>query len=240
MIAPQFVNVGGNAERDIQDLFTQSTLPDPQLDESGENVLWGAKLMIWNGVGYDNYCWTGKTGMDFFEDPEWDDKWTGNEGEYIAEDVVLSPGQGAFLWVADGSAGTSVTLCGEVLSNATQSVTIETGSTGYNMIANPFPEEVDIQDISFTGLSDPQLDETGENVLWGAKLMIWNGVGYDNYCWTGKTGMDFFEDPTWDDKWTGNEGEYIAEDVKIGMGKGFFLWMNRDFGTSSASATFTK
>lgn len=67
-----------------------------------------------------------------------------------------------------------------------------------------------------------------------------NGVGYDTYCWTGKTGEEFFEDPTWDDKWTKNFGESLANDISVGIGEGFFLWMNPSLDAKSATATFTK
>ena len=243
MIAPQFVPVGAAAADypvDIQDVFVSSTFPDPVLDASGEDIEWGAKLMLWNGVGYDTYCWTGKTGEDFFENPAWDDKWTGNFGEYLAKDVTIAPGQGVFLWVKDGSAGTTATVAGEVINEESMSVSLAAGSTGYNMIANPFPESISIQDIAFSGLADPVLDASGEDIEWGAKLMLWNGVGYDTYCWTGKTGEDFFENPAWDDKWTKNFGESLADDVSVGVGEGFFLWMNPNLDATTATATFSK
>ena len=102
MIAPQFVPVGASAADypiDIQDVFVDSTFPDPVLDASGEEIEWGAKLMLWNGVGYDTYCWTGKTGEEFFENPAWDDKWTKNFGESLADDISVGIGEGFFLWM---------------------------------------------------------------------------------------------------------------------------------------------
>ena len=175
MIAPQFVPVGATAADypiDIQDVFVDSTFPDPVLDASGEDIEWGAKLMLWNGVGYDTYCWTGKTGEEFFENPAWDDKWTGNFGEYLANNVTIAPGQGVFLWVKDGTAGTTATVAGEVINDASMSVALASGSTGYNMIANPYPKAVAVNDLmTVTGLTG--VDWTFETEA-GDSLMIWS------------------------------------------------------------------
>ena len=231
MIACQFVPVGGDAIG-IQDLFSGTNLPDPELNAAGDDVEWGAQLLIWTGSGYQTYYWTGATGESLFGDASWDNKWTVDGGAALAANVEIDPGQGAFLWVSGQS---DATISGEVLNTASSSIDL---STGYNLIGNPYPEEVDISAIVFTGLPDPELNATGDDVVWGAQLLKWTGSGYETYYWTGSTGESLFGDATWDNKWTADGGAVLATGVKLGINDGMFLYIN---GTAtSAKATFTK
>lgn len=227
MFSAQFQEVGTESI-DLQDLFSAGTLPDPVLD--GENVVWGAKLLAWTGIGYDIYYWSGATGLDLFGDANWDNKWLLNEGESVATGVAVLPGDGMFLQV---NAASSATVAGEVVNSNSVDLAL---SAGYNLVGNPYPVSIDIQGLTTTNFPDPVLD--GETVVWGAQLLTWTGIGYNIYYWSGATGLELFGDAAWDNKWLTNEGEAIASGVSLDVGDGAFVWLKT--GTTGAKITFSK
>ena len=111
---------------------------------------------------------------------------------------------------------------------------------GYNMLAVQFNEvgggAQNIQDIFTGNLPDMSVDEEGYPV-WNAKLQTWNGVGYDNFYWTGSVGGELFEDSSYNNVWVvGQYGDSVAN-VNIGVGEPFFIWLRSG---SNVTATFTK
>lgn len=230
MLGVQFTKVGGG-DKTLGDVFT-GNLPDMEYDEQADALVWNAKLLQWNGGGYNTYYWVGKKGEEIFEDASYDDVWVADElGENKASGS-LPIGDGVFLWTS--GSGVTVTQSGEVATNATKDVTL---SLGYNLVCNPFPEAISIQDIPFSGLPDMEYDEQADALVWNAKLLQWNGGGYNTYYWVGKKGEEIFEDTSYDDVWVADElGENKASGT-IGIGDGFFVWLNKG---DSAKISFTK
>ena len=154
MLAVQFNEVGGGAQS-IQDIFT-GNLPDMAVDGEGFPI-WNAKIQTWNGAGYDIYYWTGSVGGELFDDSSYNNVWVA--GEYGEDGVAHAStpiGDGVFLWTS--STGVTVLQAGEVATNATKTVSI---SPGYNLICNPFPEAINIQNVSISNLPDMGVDSEG-------------------------------------------------------------------------------
>ena len=232
MLAIQFNEVGGGAQS-IQDVFT-GNLPDMAYDEQTDTLTWNAKFQTWTGSGYSNYFWTGSVGGELFEDNDYNNVWVvGEYGEGGIADVAPEVGDGIFLWTS--ATGVTLTQAGEVPTNTTKVVSL---NRGYNLICNPFPTAINIQDIAFDGLPDMEYDEQTDTLTWNAKFQTWTGSGYANYFWTGSVGGELFEDNTYNNVWVvGEYGEGGVADIDIEPGDSFFVWIRTD---SDVTATFTK
>ena len=230
MLAVQFNEVGGGA-KSIQDIFT-GNLPDMDVDEEGYPV-WNAKFQTWTGTGYAIYYWTGSVGGALFEDNAYNNVWVvGDTGEGGVADTTTPIGEGVFLWTS--GSGVTVQQAGEVATNSVKTVSI---SAGYNLICNPFPETINIQDVAISNLPDMDVDEEGYPV-WNAKFQTWTGTGYAIYYWTGSVGGALFEDNAYNNVWVvGDTGEGGVADVDIGIGEPFFIWLRSG---ENVTATFTK
>ena len=232
MLAVQFNEVGGNAQS-IQDVFT-GNLPDMAYDESTDTLTWNANLLTWTGAGYMTYYWTGSIGGELFGDESYNNVWVvGEYGEGGIADASTPIGNGCFLWTSGN--GVNVQQAGEVGANATGTVSL---SAGYNLVGNPFPEAVNIQDISFANLPDMEYDESTDTLTWNANLLTWTGAGYNTYYWTGSIGGDLFGDENYKNVWVvGEYGEGGIADVDINIGDAFFVWLRSG---ANVTATFTK
>ena len=88
----------------IQDM-SFSNLPTIDVDtETGEGR---ARLQRWNGRGYDIYEWTGDGVAAAWEWDGIDNKWMTIGCEAIAENVVIAPGEGFWLWLDPSYEGLS-------------------------------------------------------------------------------------------------------------------------------------
>ena len=230
MLAVQFQKVGG-AAKSIQDVFI-GNLPDMEVDGDGFPV-WNAKFQTWNGGGYDDYFWTGSVGGTLFGDEAYNNVWViGEYGDGGVADVSPATGEGIFLWTSGNNV--TVTQSGEVATNATKEVTL---SSGYNLVCNPYPEAITIQDIEFTGLPDMEVDGDGFPV-WNAKFQTWNGGGYDDYFWTGSVGGTLFGDEAYNNVWViGEYGDGGIADASVGVGDAFFVWVRS---ANNTKIIFTK
>ena len=236
-ISAQFVPVGANAVTDVLDVMDATVLPTIDIDtETGEGY---ARLETWTpGSGYSTYEWTGSGVAEAWEWDGIDNKWmTVGCGE-VAE-VSISQGEGFWLWLdpTEVSSPVSLTIAGQVSTNENVVVPLV---AGYNLVANPFPVEIDIQSLAFSNLPTIDIDtETGEGY---ARLETWTpGSGYSTYEWTGTGVAEAWDWDGIDNKWmTVGCGE-IAEDVTIGVGKGFWLWLDPSYSglSDNISVTFT-
>ena len=98
MIGMQFNAVGGGE----LPLSTAAILSEDMagFDEDGNNV---TELHVWNGIGYTRYGWSGTSGTDYMEDPDYDNQWLDDQLEMVEDDVVVPFGHG--VWIKAGSAG---------------------------------------------------------------------------------------------------------------------------------------
>ena len=217
LVGSQFVKVGGSVQ-DIQD-FTASGNTMPGLDADS---MFQTELLVWNGQGYDTYGWLDADDGTNNEVPEWNNSWLLYDMSALAE-LEMNPGQG--YWIKSESAG-DVTFAGEVPSEAT--ITTEVVA-GFNLLSNPFPEAIPIQNVTSADL--PGLDADS---MFQTELLVWNGQGYDTYGWLDADDGTNNEVPEWNNSWLLYDMSAQA-DVTIGIGKGFWIKPSQ-----AASVTFTK
>ncbi|MBQ8571037.1 MAG: hypothetical protein IJ444_05975 [Kiritimatiellae bacterium] len=220
MIGMQFVDIGGGELPMGTAAILDSSMAG--FDDEGTYI---TEIHVWNGVGYNIYGWSGTSGTEYLEDPSYDNQWLNDQLEPL-EVETFPKAQG--VWLKAGSKG-SVTIAGEVPTD--KSVTVEL-NVGWNMVANPFPGDVKIS--SFGMLSDDMagFDDEGNYIT---EMHVWNGVGYNIYGWSGTSGTEYLEDPSYDNKWLNDQLEIPEDNVVLPYGRG--VWIKAG---SSGSITFTK
>ena len=173
-----------------------------------------SQIQIWEGDGYAIYGWAGDIG-----DAYYNNKWL---DESTLEPVSLPAPKGTAFWI---KAGTTADVCfsGEVATNATYSISV---GAGYNMLANPFPETISIQQIQSDNLSGVDMD-TGD---FTSQIQIWEGDGYAIYGWAGDIG-----DAYYNNKWLDESTLEPVTDVNLDIGTGFWIKTG-----SNADIVFTK
>ena len=216
MLGAQFLNVGGSVQ-DIQEIAADATMPGLTAEPAFQTT-----ARLWNGSGYDTYGWCGPGDGTANGMPEWDSKWLSTGFDALAT-AEMDAGTG--FWIETSGEGT-ITFAGEVPAESTVSIPV---SAGFNLICNPFPESINIQDIQSSDLpgltSDPAFQAT---------IRLWNGSGYDTYGWCGAGDGTANGMPEWDSKWLSTGFDALATDT-IGIGKGF--WIET---TTAANITFSK
>ena len=178
----QFVNIGATKDMPLQSIV-------PTGDDTSDNV----QIQTLDAYGYtvDSYDWN-----DWVADkPCWVD------GDYNRiEDVSFAPGQA--LWVMGSDSSQGLQSAGQV---NVEDVKVYLKKNG-TLVGNPFPVELDIQDILADG------EEASDNI----QIQTLDAYGYtvDSYDWN-----DWATDsPCWVD------GDYNpVESVKIAPGQG--LWV---------------
>jgi hypothetical protein len=182
LVAAQFINIGAS-----KDMPLQSLVP------TGENTSDNVQIQTLDAYGYtvDSYDWN-----DWAADkPCWVD------GDYAPiENVSFAPGQA--LWVMASDASQGLQSAGQVNKEDVKVFLKKNGT----LVGNPFPVELDLQDILAGG------DSASDNV----QIQTLDAYGYtvDSYDWN-----DWAADkPCWVD------GDYNpVENVTIAPGQG--LWV---------------
>ena len=182
MVTPQFLNIGSSGAVPLQTLKptgedTSDNVYIQTLDAAGRTV----DNYAWNDWANDEACWV-------------DDNYAPVEG------VSFAAGQG--LWVQGLAEAQGIQSAGKV-GGEDVSVTLRNGCTA---AGNPFPVEIDLQDILAVG------EDTSDNVY--IQTLDAAGRTVDSYAWN-----DWATDePCWvDDSYTKVEG------VKFTPGQG--LWI---------------
>ena len=201
-------NLVGGEDGNVTDVLDAKDLSG--LDSQGNFT---SQIQIWEGDGYAFYGWAGYVG-----DATYDYKWL---NQSTLEPVDLPAPKGTAFWIKAGAAA-DVTFSGEVATNETYTIQV---SAGYNLLANPFPETISIQQIQSENLSG--LDAQGN---FTSQLQLWEGDGYAFYGWAGYTG-----DPAYDYKWLNMSTLEPATGVNIDIGTGFWIKTG-----SNANIDFTK
>ena len=228
-VAPTFVNIGGNHDVNIQDIQLPEDAGDQAadiqiLDEAGlytEFYLWYKKRSD-GQVGPRNYripCPEGKNGVWFLV--EFDEE--GDPSDYTyAEDKTIEWGTGFQLNAEEGA----ITIFDGQVTD--ENVYQAAYCTGFNYFANPYPAEINLQDIQLSEDAGDQaadiqiLDEAGlytEFYLWYKKRSD-GQVGPRNYripCPEGTNGVWFLVE--FDEE--GDPSDYTyAEDKTFAGGDG--------------------
>jgi hypothetical protein len=177
--------VGGGFQILSPQFLTSATGGIP-LGDAFAGVTDQSKVFAWNGSTYTEYTY-------FSVIPGWFDS-----GFQSAAGVII--GQGEAVWYKPGTTG-DVLMLGEVDQSASITVPL---ISGFNLIANPYPVEITLGDLS----SPPVADQD--------KAFVWNGSTYTEYTY-------FSIIPGWFDA-----GFQSADGVAIPVGDGF--WLNSSAG----------
>lgn len=217
MIRGAFVN--GTNSVDIQELMDTSTL------NQGTTLTGSDSLQFWDPIGlkYDNYFVhsgagfgnAAKTGM-------WIDNST---GEIAVKEVA--PGEG-FFFSSVGATNSTIVIAGDVVVAETGTNTLSIVE-GYNLVANPFSAEWDVNDGSIDWIA--QGAAAGTTLTGSDSIQLWNAdtLQYDNYFLHSGAG---FGNAAKTGKWIDNSTGEIATLV-IGIDQGFFY--SRVIGQGSLS-----
>ena len=191
-------NLVGGQDGSLTEVMDATKLPGLDVDTEK----FGATVQVWNGAGYTSYGWSGEVG-----DADLDNTWLTLSWDAANVDAA----KGTAFWL-NSTTASEVTFSGEVASE--DSITVDVAA-GYNLIANPFPETISIQDIDAASLSPLNVDTE----KFGATIQIWNGSGYSTYGWSGEVG-----DADLNNKWLTLSWDVATATIDIGTG----FWINSD------------
>ncbi len=213
MLASQFVNLGDEASFDINDVIIEGGF----VGYDTETFEFNSKILLWSGTGYTTYGWVGE-GQGWAGGPA-DNSWV--DLGWGTPEVSMPVGDG--YWIQTTKA-TSVTFAGQVAVTNEFNTPI---SIGYNMIANPFPQPILVQDIKSTDF------EGYDSVTFefNTQILLWSGTGYTTYGWVGE-GQGWSGGPA-DNSWVDLGWNPAA--VEIAVGEGFWIQA-----AAPTTITFTK
>ena len=208
LIANGFRVVGTDTAPALQDMFS-----DMKANGTGSTALETSdNLKSWTGTGYSTYWFYDATGTDD-ADPEYDKKWYDVIDDSAPTAEGLDAADGA--WFISRGAKT-LTIAGEV-SKSEVEVPLQ---VGYNLVANPFPAPIT--------LNDPSIDWAAKGVVGSTALetadniKTWTGTGYTTYWFYDATGTDD-ADPDYDKKWYDVVDDSTPSGASIPAGAGFWF-----------------
>ena len=217
MIGVQFTQIGGDALALPEVGILDSTMAG--FDEDG---VYDTEMRVWNGVGYDYYGWSGTSAGEYMDDESLNNKWLNLDFE---EEVDAARNAGSGFWIKAGSSG-NITISGQV----PEAETVETPLTsGYNLVANPYPANVAISDFGTLDGSFSGFDEDGN---YAVEMRVWNGIGYDYYGWSGTSAGKYMDDESLNNKWLNLDFESVSDPIPYGHG----VWIKT---SQSGTITFT-
>ena len=156
MIGNQFLAVGGDAFKNINGMFVDSSeMVAGTGDDNADSIL------TWNGSSYNKVYY-----LD-----DWDNNWYDSDDANEPSEVVFTPGQG-FWFKHIGDEPITTTLAGEVPSGDSYSVSL---TPGLNFVANPYPMAICPNSESFmvSGAIAGTGDDNADSIL------TWNGSSYN-------------------------------------------------------------
>ena len=216
LIGSQFLNVGSTI-KDINEFIIDGS----DLLGVDENWSYQTTMRVWTGSGYTYYGWFDADDGTNGEMPEWNNTWLQYDMSDVAvEDMDLSKG----VWLVTSQPGT-ITVAGEVAPGDTYTINV---NEGFNLIANPFPCEISVQNIT------TDLDGVDEEWSYQTTMRVWTGTGYTYYGWFDADDGTNGEMPEWNNTWL----QYDMSDVANATLKvGEAIWL---VAPSAGTVTFTK
>ena len=169
-------------------------------------------LLVWDGSGYVTYWYYDATGTED-EDPDYDKKWYDIVDESTPSAAGLTKAEGA--WYIARNA-TTLTVAGQVGTDPV-SVTLQ---NGYNLVANPFPSPIILNDPNINWSSMGVYGNLGQDV--SDNILVWDGSGYVTYWYYDATGTED-EDPDYDKKWYDIIDESTPSNASIPSGAGVWF-----------------
>ena len=219
MVGVQFVQVGTTeTAKDLSDAIQMdSTMTG--FDEEGN---FASFMKVWDGANYATYGWSGTSGTDVLDDSSFDNKWLNGDLEEVEGEVM---DKSAAAWIIAEKAGT-MTVSGQVPSAATVTVSL---TSGFNMVANPYPANVAVSDFGVLDASFAGFDEEGN---FASFMKVWDGQNYATYGWAGTSGTDVLDDASFDNKWLNGDLELVETPITYGHG----VWLIAE---KAGNITFT-
>ena len=178
-------------------------------------------MRVWTGTGYTTYGWLDGDDGTANEVPEWNSSWLLEDMSDVAsENMDLGKG----VWIVTSQEG-SITVLGEVSNADTYTLNVV---EGFNLIANPFPCEISIQNIKcdLAGLDDSFMYQT--------TMRVWTGTGYTTYGWLDADDGTANEVPEWNNSWLLEDMPDLSS-AKLRVGEA--IWF---IAPSAGTVTFTK
>lgn len=183
IIGQQFVAVGGG-DQSIQEIKAEG------LSDGGMDA-----FMVWDGTAYQEYLYY-TAGDDINGDgtAAWGDV------DWSPVNATIPAGTGA--WISTQNQATII-FAGEVGNTATVDFV-----AGMNLLTQPLPFDVNIQDVTAVGLSDGGMDA----------MMVWDGDKYEEYLYySASDNINGDGTAAWGDvDWTPVDATLLA-------GRGFWL-----------------
>ena len=219
MIGVQFNQVGGEP----LDLGTVGVL-DSSMDGFDAEGSFPNEMRVFDGTDYTYYGWSGSSGTDLLDNADLDNQWI-DTTELAPVDEEMKPAQG--FWIKSETGGT-ITLSGEVPTADTIQADV---GIGWNMIANPYPGAVLVENFGTLDSTFAGFDAEGN---FPNEMRVWDGENYAYYGWSGNSGSSLLDNPDIDNKWI-DTTELAVTDDKIEFGKA--VWIKA---SSSGKITFSK
>lgn len=221
MIGVQFNEVGG-ADKPVATVG-QLSANMAGFNEDGD---FDTEMMVWADGNYTTYGWAGTSGTDYDAGAELDNKWLDRDNLVVPNDADPLPAYGAF-WVKAGSAG-SILIKGEVPDG---DVTVPLAA-GYNMVANPLPQDVPVATFGRLAASMAGFNEDGD---FATEMMVWEDGNYTTYGWAGTSGTDYDAGAELDNKWLDRDNLVVPEVTTV-VRAGHAVWIKAG---SAGSITFS-
>ena len=150
------------------------TLANPPTLQAGSSPLSADNVLIFNGITWVTYYWTGSVGT-----PQNIWKQTGNIDR---SGVVIYPDESVFAIRRAVGSSAVITNIGTVSSSAEQSYIAGAGST---FLSNRFATDITLGGLGLQNLSGWL---AGSSPTTADKVLIWNGITWATYYYTGTIG----------------------------------------------------
>ncbi len=117
---------------------------------------------------------------------------------------------GAGVWIKAEKAG-SITISGQVV-NSDMTVSLV---QGFNLVANPYPQAVDVAKF---GTLDSTFAGYDSDYSYATEMRVWDPArqSYVYYGWSGTSGTDIDDDPSYDNQWLDSATEITTETIPFG------------------------
>lgn len=194
------------SDPDINQLFSRANFLG-----LSEDLMDNTDFMSWNPdiPGYEYFIWCGDGDGTELGFPELDNKWI--VWDLVVTNHPVRSGTGFFIVTTREAMGV---IDGIVNTNDVVQIEVHAGE---NLLANPFPAPISIQDIQSSDLVGIDMNNT-----FRAKLRYWTGIQYDEYGWCAEGQGETLGMPEWNSRWLHIDAS--AEAVQtIGIGEIFWI-----------------